>query len=203
MGGTLIKVQLSNNSEGDFTVWSSTTGKQLKEFIFNSPNNSLAVEEMGLFYNNLPISDTTTITSLGKNLKIVQKKINFLMTVKLQNNTQHEIALPLAATGKQLKQRIFSSLSDNLRVDSMNLYHNTTKIEDNLIVSSIIVPQGTKLLIKQNKGDLADAPNVCFNAEDTDEITQEQGTAKMSCGHYIGRDHMTQLVRSLITAKKY
>ena len=53
----------------------------------------------------------------------------------------------------------------------MSLYHNTTKIEDNLIVSSIIVPQGTKLLIKQNKGDLADAPNVCFNAEDTDEIT--------------------------------
>lgn len=55
----------------------------------------------------------------------------------------------------------------------------------------------------QLKADLADVSKIVADIHGEDEISGETGTAKMSCGHNIGRDTMTTFVRSLITANKY
>lgn len=62
---------------------------------------------------------------------------------------------------------------------------------------------GTELKIVQGKIDIAEVSAIIADANGIDPLTDEVGTAKMSCGHHIGKDSMTALIRSLISSNKF
>jgi hypothetical protein len=70
-------------------------------------------------------------------------------------------------------------------------------------LSSLNIVVGTQLKIIQSKADIAEVSAVIAYANGIDPLTDEVGTAKMSCGHHIGKDSMTMLIRSLIFSNKY
>lgn len=86
----------------------------------------------------------------------------------------------------------------------MSLYYEGSKITKTKKLSELnIVVPGAKLKVIQTKIDIADVPNIIADIHGEDPLTDEKGVAKMSCGHYIGRDSMTALIRSLISENKY
>lgn len=62
---------------------------------------------------------------------------------------------------------------------------------------------GNQITIRQTKLDISEVSNIIADVHGIDPITEEVGVAKMSCGHHIGTDCMTGLVRSLISESKY
>lgn len=53
------------------------------------------------------------------------------------------------------------------------------------------------------KVDLAQVSKIKSDPKGEDKLTNEIGTTKMSCGHEIGRDSMTMLIKNLIEQKEY
>ena len=62
---------------------------------------------------------------------------------------------------------------------------------------------GTQLRITQHKADITEVANIIADAQGIDQITLEEGVARMECGHNVGRDAMTILVKSLISSNKF
>ena len=62
---------------------------------------------------------------------------------------------------------------------------------------------GTKLKIEQTKANISEIANIIADIHGIDQISLEEGVARMTCGHNIGRDTMTSLVRSLISTNQY
>lgn len=85
----------------------------------------------------------------------------------------------------------------------MSLYYEGTKLGKSTKLSDLHIVVGSQLKIRQTKADIADINNIVADIQGIDTISLEQGTAKMTCGHSIGRDTMTTLVRSLVTSNKY
>ena len=70
-------------------------------------------------------------------------------------------------------------------------------------MSEINIVVGNNLVIKQGKITLAEVSNIIADVHGIDLITDEMGVAKMSCGHSTGRDTVTALIKSLISANKF
>lgn len=62
---------------------------------------------------------------------------------------------------------------------------------------------GNQLRIIQSKIDVAEISNIIADIHGIDVISLEEGVARMTCGHNVGRDTMTLTVRSLISCNKF
>lgn len=70
-------------------------------------------------------------------------------------------------------------------------------------LSSIARYVGPILKIIQNKRSVVEISSVVADLNGIDPISLEGPTVRMPCGHQIGRDTMTALVRSLISTNSY
>lgn len=62
---------------------------------------------------------------------------------------------------------------------------------------------GTKIKIKQTKVSIDEVSSITSDIHGLDPLTDELGVAIMCCGHKIGRDSMTALIRSIISSNRY
>ncbi len=106
-------------------------------------------------------------------------------------------------TGATLKKYIFDHFCDSLEPKDMSITYEGTKISNSTKLSDIQIVVGTSLTIQQNKISVSEISNIIADVHGIDLISDEQGVAKMPCGHHIGRDTMTTMVRSLIDCNKY
>lgn len=102
-----------------------------------------------------------------------------------------------------MKEYIYSKLSDSLHYNSMSLYYEGVKVTKNTKLCDLNIVVGDRLKITQHKADIAEISNIIADIHGIDQISLEEGVAKMSCGHSIGRDTMTGLVQSLISSNKF
>ena len=85
----------------------------------------------------------------------------------------------------------------------MSIYYEGVKVTKTMKLSSLNIVVGTKFKIVQCKIDIDEVPNIIADMHQEDPFTCEQGVAQMSCGHFMGKESMTILVRSFITENKY
>jgi hypothetical protein len=85
----------------------------------------------------------------------------------------------------------------------MSVKYEGSVIGNNRKLSDLNIVTGKNLVLDQDKIAVAEVANIIADAEGIDPISEEKGVAKMCCGHGIGRDTMTVLIRSLISANKY
>ena len=85
----------------------------------------------------------------------------------------------------------------------MSLTYEGTILRNTMKLGEINIVVGTQINIHQGKINIAEISSIIADANAIDEITGEEGTARMRCGHHIGRDTMTQMVRSLISSNQY
>lgn len=79
----------------------------------------------------------------------------------------------------------------------MKIHYAGVKIEDDKLLSSYKMVQGSSTKLIQTKCDNNEIPGLIVSYEQ-DPISLEDKTARMPCGHVIGRDCMTQFIRSLV-----
>jgi hypothetical protein len=84
----------------------------------------------------------------------------------------------------------------------MKIYYAGVKIEDDKLLSSYKMIQGSAIKMLQTKCDIDEIPGLIVSYEQ-DQISLEEKTARMPCGHVIGRDCMTQFIRSLVQANLF
>lgn len=81
-------------------------------------------------------------------------------------------------------------------------------LKNHMKVSNYFIKNGNTMIlkIKQDKAELVEIPGLILSYE-PDMISlddsKNEARAKMTCGHVISRDTMTQFLRSLKDAKKY
>ena len=85
----------------------------------------------------------------------------------------------------------------------MSLYYEGVKLTKTKKLSELTIVVGTQLKIIQTKIDISEVSAIIVDSNGIDPLTDEVGTAKMSCGHHIGKDSMTVLIRSLISSNKF
>jgi hypothetical protein len=113
------------------------------------------------------------------------------------NNVVREISVPTTYTGYQLKEYIYTNVTQSLKIHEMKLCSAGMKIEDDKLLSAYKIGSTIKMI--QAKCDIDEVPGLIVSYEQ-DPISLEEITARMPCGHVIGRDCMTQFIRSLVQA---
>jgi hypothetical protein len=123
--------------------------------------------------------------------------------VNTVNGGKKDVFIPASFTGGQLKKLIYEKFCQSLNINEMSVIYEGTVIGNNKKLSDLSIVTGKNLVIRQDKIAVAEVANIIADAEGIDPISEEKGVAKMCCGHGIGRDTMTALIRSLISVNNY